>query len=557
MSHKNTLLLLSMLIPILALWILLTAVHQTYSAPLLGPQRHVALLGSVNDVDFVAALFLGDGSLQLLREYPNAQSYVAEAPTQYYPVMPPPNLVVRLYELTVDPSQVGVVLAQIQSEANLHNVIMETESLAWLSFVPQQLLVTGECATLDFVMGLSPSVGVPTTIDLDFFDAGICLTNEQVRLYPIVDNNPVLQMVASINEFTSTIVAQPNHFIVGATRDYIAGSPLGPIEPEAPSRTVEAQACTGQDVQVVVFDSSPFPLAVGESMMTSFQGVSVTVRYPHSIPTSLPVGARSVAGHGTFVTNAALDVAPDADFRLVQILNDTAIGDEFTWYQAMNDVISQVIPISNTLAGVVFNYSFSLEVTRTQSLTTTTVMSQVLAAVNNIGVVQVAAVGNDSANRSAPEPMNWPAQHEYVVGATAVTWDEQGLACYANQGQIAIWGGGPARGQSCQIDIVIDCANGTHPEYCVTGWDPDSSTSYSYGMGTSFASPQIAAFAARGISCHGAGPGNWPDPDDIETYIYDQATDNPDPTHIVNGVIEHLYTLPMTTSLYLPFVTSN
>ena len=147
-----------------------------------------------------------------------------------------------------------------------------------------------------------------------------------------------------------------------------------------------------------------------------------------------------------------------------------------------------------------------------------------------------------------------PARHPSAIGVTAVVWGDSGLACYANQGEVATWGGGIVRGGACTVDIVTECVNGNHPEYCVVGWDPASPTGYAYGLGTSYAAPQIAALVAQAIEQAGNGPGAWPDPGAMQTSIYSQVTTNPDPANIQVGIIGNLYQDTGSQLIYLPVV---
>jgi hypothetical protein len=520
----------------------------------LSERGHVALLGSLPAVEGVAQLFIDQGVLTLVRTYPTPERYVAEAPVIYFPDGPPPDLALHLYEVTAEPTAVPDILQAIQEAADEGNIIAETEQLAWLSYLPQQFLVSGACSTIAQTMELVPGV-FPQTI-LDWDDGTQCADNEQIWQFIIEDEERVMDKVTIINTFTDTLTAQPNHLLVGTSRDYIAGSPYGPFEPDAGPRQPQNQPFTGQGVQVVVYDNIPYPLAAGESIDTNFQGVSVTVSYPFSLPTDLPLGPRPLSGHGTFVSSAAIALAPDADFHLVAIMNETAIGAELSWYQAMAHVIDETRPLSQTFRGSVFNYSFSLEITPTLGLTPTAAMNQALAAVDAYNIVQAASTGNDSAFTSTALPMTWPAQHTATVGVTAVIWDDSGLSCYANQGEIAMWGGGVARGQgSCTpAAILAQCLNGNHPEYCVTGWDPNSATNYAYGLGTSYATPQVVGLAAQAIESQGNPPGDWPDPDLIRDYLHDLVIDNPDPGNLEIGVIGNPYANLTGHTLYLPLL---
>lgn len=515
---------------------------------------HVALLGSLPAVLGVAQPFIDQGVLALLRTYPTPERYVAEAPLVYFPDGPPPDLVVQLYEVTAEATAVPDILQTIQNAAADWDVVVEREQLSWLSYLPQQFLVSGPCATLAQTLEMVPGVFPQAMVDWDGEMA--CAGNEQIWQLVIEDDMRVAEKVTAVNALTHTITAQPNHLLLGTSRDYIAGSPYGPFAPDAGPRQPGPQPYTGQGVQVVVYDNIAYPLTVGETITTSFQGVSVTVSYPVALPGDLPQGPRAVPGHGSFVTSAAIALAPDANFHLVAVLNETAVGDEFTWYQAMAYMLDQTRPISQTLTGNVYNYSFALEITPTLNLTGTAALDQALRVIDDHNILQAASAGNDSAFTAAPLPMTWPAQHTVTVGVTAVIWNDSGLSCYANQGELAIWGGGIGRGQgSCTpTAILAQCINGSHAEYCVTGWDPTSSTSYAYGLGTSYATPQVVGLAAQGIQSQGNNPGDWPAPALIRDYLHGLVAINPDPANLQIGVIGNPYPDLNGRSLYLPLI---
>jgi hypothetical protein len=515
---------------------------------------HVALLGSLPAVQGVAQPFIDQGALALLRTYPTPERYVAEAPVVYFPDGPPPDLAVHLYEVTAEATAVPNILQAIQNAAADLDVVAETDQLSWLSYLPQQFLVSGPCAAIVQTMEMAPGVFPQVMIDWEGDEQ--CAHNEQIWQLLIEDGARVVEKVTAVNALTHTITAQPNHLLVGASRDYIAGSPYGPFAPNAGPRQPGPQPYSGAGVQVVVYDNIPYALAVGETITSSIQGVSVTISYPAALPSDLPQGPRAVPGHGSFVASAAVALAPDADFHLVATLNETAVGDEFTWYQAMAYMLAQTRPISHTLAGSVYNYSFTLEITPTLNLTGTAALDQALWVIDDHNILQAASAGNDSAFAVAPLPMTWPAQHTVTVGVTAVIWNDSGLSCYANQGELAMWGGGIGRGQgSCPpVAILTQCASGSYPEYCVTGWDATSTTNYAYGLGTSYATPQVVALAAQGIQSQGNLPGDWPAPSLIRGYLHNLVLLNPDPINLQIGVIGNPYPDLDGQTLYLPLI---
>ncbi len=556
MVLQNRLRVVVLVLPLFMVWGVLASVASVQDEVTVATDErgHVALMGSLPAVLAVAQPFVDDGVLALLRTYPTPERYLAEAAAGYFPDDPPPDLAVYLYEVTAEPTAVPDILQAIQNAAADWDVVVETDQLSWLSYLPQQLLVSGPCATLAQTLEMVPGIFPQAVVDWEGEMA--CADNKQIWQLAIEDGMRVAEKVTAVNALTHTITAQPNYLLIGSSRDYIAGSPYGPFAPDAGPRQPGPQPYTGAGVQVVVYDNIPYALTVGESITTSFQGVSVTVSYPVALPHDLPQGPRSVPGHGTFVTGAAIALAPDAAYHLVAVLNETAVGDEFTWYQALAYKLDQTRPISHTLAGSVYNYSFTLEMTPTLNLTGTAALDQALRVIDDHNILQAASAGNDSAFTTAPLPMTWPAQHPLTVGVTAVIWNDSGLSCYANQGELAIWGGGIGRGQgSCTpTAILADCSNGSQAEYCVTGWEPASTTGYAFGLGTSYATPQVVGLAAQGIQSQGNAPGDWPAPALIRAYLHGLVASNPDPANLQVGVIGNPYPDLHGRSLYLPLI---
>lgn len=537
---------------ILFLWswerALLPASHAA-AASITGTGRHVALIGEPTNILSVTQGLAAAQALKPLRTYSQTNSYIREAPPPIGGQVYPPGSIVQLYEVTTDTLHAGQVLSQVVAAAALFSVTATTENLGWLSYLPGRVILSGTCTEIDIVVSLLP--GLTELARLPLRTVTLPPGCNEARLYAL-DQIPVSAVVMQINSM-DTVAAGPDYLIIGADEEYVAGSPAGPQEPDAPPLNAAPSTCLGNDVRVVLFDTLPYTVEPADGgVPVAIAGATVTASAPYTLPETLPVGAYAVPAHGTFAASTALAVAPEADVHLVRVLNDTGIGNLFTLLQAMSVMVTQTLAVSDTLAGAVFNYSLVIEASP-GSVTTTVGIAQVLETVGNAGIVQVAAAGNDSAFTTAPQPMPFPAADENVLGVTAVTWQGE-LACYANQGDVALLGGGiPRDAGDCQIaTLVAACRHGGHPEYCVTGWDPDTSfttTQYDWGLGTSFAAPGAAALAAQLMACSAAP---WTPPAAVYAELLELAVPGSDGA-LGAGVLPNFYLLP-AGQIYLPIV---
>lgn len=514
---------------------------------LAGTGRHVAFISEPANIISVTQPFVAANALKPLRTYSDTAAYLFEAPPPIQGGLYAPDAVVQLYEITTDTLHADQVLAQVVAAAALLDVTTTSENLGWLSYLPGRVLLSGPCQQIDIaVMGLP---GLAELSRLPLRTAALPPGCNEIRLYALT-GVPVSAVVAQINNM-GQVAAGPNYLIIGADEEYVAGSPAGPQEPDAPPLHAAPSTCTGAEVRVVLFDTLPYAVDPADGgVPVEIDGVTVTASAPYTLPETLPMGAYQVPAHGSFAASTALAVVPEADVHLVRVLNDTGIGDLFTLFQAMNEMVTQTLAVSNTLAGAVFNYSLVIEISPS-NLTTTVGIGQMLETVANAGILQIAAAGNDSAFTAVPQPMPLPAAHPQVVGVTATTWNDQ-LACYANQGDVALLGGGiPRDTGDCQIaDLVAACRDQGHPEYCVTGWDPDTAfttTQYDWGLGTSFAAPGAAALAAQLMAC---GEAPWTPPATVYADLLELAVPGSDGA-LGAGILPNPYLLP-AGQIYLP-----
>lgn len=532
---------------------------QVNSSVSVAPLRYLALMGSQAEMITVTTPFVNAGQIKLLRQYAAPARFLAEAPLDYLGGNFPPDLAVSLYEIVL-PTEAAFIRQEVINAAIGHPVVVndDGDDLGWLSFLPGQVMVSGECLGIDQTMNGVSGLGVPQIVDFD--NTGVCEDNQQIRLYPILNGEQVLSKTAEINLITSTVTAEPNYLTVGSPDEgSISGSPGGPYVPNAPPTFPVAQPFDGADVRVVVFDTVPFLLTVGGSYSQTFQDVTLTAFYPFSLPLDLPISDHYAPAHGTFVASGAMVLAPQAQFQLVKVMNEWAVGDSFTLYQAMITAVSDLQMAQNSLRGAVFNYSLTLEAPISATVTT---METMLAWIDQQGIAQIAAAGNDSAYVATPKAMPYPARHSAVVGVTAVSANNT-IACYANAGEVAVWGGGTPRDPETPCHVV-DMAVACDAQTCVVGWDPASSTQYAYGFGTSFAAPLATGFAAQAIGGLSPAVGEWPALSCVRQNLYNFAAQQSygETAVIQHGILSNPYSpsftpypfAPCPPAIFLPIV---
>lgn len=135
-------------------------------------------------------------------------------------------------------------------------------------------------------------------------------------------------------------------------------------------------------------------------------------------------------------------------------------------------------------------------------------MEDLFIEAKNKGIALAAAAGNGSAQTEDVVSQEYPASSSHVLGVTSAHHqDPSERSCYANQGDIAAYGGTPAMGfvdeltesvtfatsgEDCNTGKLFECDVFT--PHCIIGQKSDGS--FAFIMGTSFASPQGAAILA-------------------------------------------------------------
>ncbi|MEW5986084.1 MAG: S8/S53 family peptidase [Chloroflexota bacterium] len=522
------------------------------------PTKPVAIVGEEADVVAAVAPLVANGSLELQRVYPNPTAYMAEAPSDTFQLTATNVLTLQLY-LAND--QALQSLPNPQQVSNNSTVDIATGDMPWLSYLPGQFLVSGDCGFVD-ANGLDELDGIIMR-EMELLAPDVAWLRDErdetiwrIRRYetsdtPLRDALPRLSSLDGCEDIAIRI--EPNHLFMGG-QGYIAGSPGGPIVSNAPTPTplpappVDPEVLpAGQGVHVIIFDTVPITdtvIVTGPVSLTTADGsaaISYDARY--SLPDLLPRHHPEfkVRGHGTFVAHPVLRYAPAAKVRLVRVMNQFGYGDLFTWYQALTDFTADpVLQDRNVMKGAVFNYSFvvilpdesSIPIVTSVPLTTTTILETVVLDLETLQIVQVAAAGNDAAPGglplATPPADRWPATDDHVLGVSAVTRSGD-RACYSNLGKVAAPGGGisAAAGLCKTAVIVTQCAapSAAAASNCITGWDPTKEagdSDVSWGLGTSFAAPHVTAMVTQYIAAN-AMPGHWLYPVEVRSYIENQV----------------------------------
>ncbi len=502
--------------------------------------RFVALAGNEEQVDQAAEPFLADGHLKYVREYGAASaSYQAEAPNDNGSL--PNQFNIKLYQVMTTTPHINAVVAEVYSKVESYPEVQAEKDISYLAYVPNQLLLNGTCADVAAIskeVGLSPVHGVEPA---EFITPTGCFS---VGLFQSLPDKNVAESVTAVNLFIDNsqigdAYAQPNQFTMGfPSGDYIFGSPAGMATPGSTTLTLPKSPFagqTGQEIAVVLFDTSPYVNAPAISTQV-VNGVDITVDQSLPLPANLPFSGQSVVGsHGTVVATPVTHYAPNSDIYLMRTLSLDGIGTEFMLIRAIVQMRDHLLASADKYQGVIFNYSLGVE--EEVYVDPLSALARTLDLVHETNIFQVAAAGNNSAWRFVPQDANLPASHPNVFAVTATAPGNK-LACYANKGDIATWGGGDPRsapGPCLPNKIVSDCAAGLRGG-CLTGVDPHSPNGWAYAVGTSFASPIIAGMAAQRMELMGPPRSElWIRPTAARTEMELVAT--PDETEMGSGYI--------------------
>jgi subtilisin family serine protease len=158
---------------------------------------------------------------------------------------------------------------------------------------------------------------------------------------------------------------------------------------------------------------------------------------------------------------------------------------------------------NRSLRGAVINLSLGLSGTGEDALTEPASLRLLLEVANALGMVIVAAAGNDSAPKAGSRPAQIPAAWDFVIGVAACNYDRK-LACFSNAGDILAPGGG---GVDPFCLPGLDRCRGADCRYALISLSTATWTGFSYGVGSSYAAPLITGLAACILSAIGPLPG--------------------------------------------------
>lgn len=320
----------------------------------------------------------------------------------------------------------------------------------------------------------------------------------------------------------------------------------------------------GDGVRVGVFDASPFknlPMDsdTAHNLLLATESFSVTVRHPQKL-TNLPAGGKTygdLSNHGYFASGLIKALAPNCDLHLIQVLDDDNRGDLFRLLAAIFEFLMQNLAQPPQF-GTVLNCSLGIRLAPAEARfglpNELLALKYLMIAAHCLNVTVVSAAGNESGNRTMPQPANWPAALPMVIAVAANTHDLR-RSCFSNQGQIAAPGGDGrpvlrTDSDGCQPRNTgcsgPDCPSSVIGPVLNPPYSDESNTAHAFWSGTSFSAPLVTGLAARLIQI---GQGAF-SPSEVAALIACGATRTNDPT-LGAGVINLQRSLNLCGQLFL------
>ncbi|MCP4343656.1 MAG: S8 family serine peptidase [Desulfobulbaceae bacterium] len=368
----------------------------------------------------------------------------------------------------------------------------------------------------------------------------------EVNLYQIVPNDPSKEVspeevAASVNEQAANmgvaVVSDPN-YLIGRPAIEIEGDPhssegvavSSPLSggakieflnqwaldergiqlftSETISENVRPESgvpdnVNGDGVFVIMFDTSPFDL---DRLAVDFANTNVQHYEVAGIP--------DARDHGVFGASLVNVIASESTIVIYRVLNESNRGDLATLLRALDSLLVEyrdtpedqrpplVVNMSLTVSfppieeGQDDSYPIDeTDATPAPAITIGTLENK-LQELYELGVVIVAAAGNDSSQQSRDglpaQGAGIPASYSFVIGVGASNVGG-GMSCFSNSGNIYAPGGD--NGAQCSLN-VFECRNDSNS--CVIGYSVHTSpvTNYAYWNGTSFSAPMVSGVAA-------------------------------------------------------------
>ena len=290
----------------------------------------------------------------------------------------------------------------------------------------------------------------------------------------------------------------------------------------------------GQNVQVGVFDTSPFAESGTPEPASDGHPPHLTVVHPwvfehlrlppppppQSIGAGPPPAPPDLSSHGLSVAGLVYAVAPGSDIYLYRVLDKHARGNLFVLCYALVQFLMDVLSDQKPRSGGIINLSLGLDLPHDwQDLAgsgSIFALDIVLALAHCLGLTVVAASGNRSAGRPAAVPAEFPASQPYAIGVMASNYDDD-RSCFSNLGDLTAPGGD---GYDCRAHRRPKSRYDT----CQCPWDIATIDRWKYGLigpvlpnrefpqgfarwiGTSFAAPLVSGMAALMREHHGGSP---------------------------------------------------